>query len=428
MKEAKWIAASNALEPFWTQLHKIFIYPFSLHPLILIFSLAVLNMLFYSPTLASGLMRLALWGVLYKYAFAVLKATAIGNFIPPPLGLQSLSDDFGEAFRQVFIFIIVGVFFVLILQFAGFPIAIVYLIAAMLALPIMIIIYVATGSVIHAVNPVTVVSIIARIGWPYLLVYAFILLLGGAPNAVVWATIKVLPISVVQFVFFLANSFYTIVTYHLMGYVLLQYHQEIGYKVDYEDFNLGGNAQDTPSAEEKDEFSLQLDPLLKDGKYEDALQLIEDYPEERIAREPVLAGYYFSLLQLTKRDHDMLKHADDYLALLVKGNEKKKALKVYADCFSISQNFLPVPGVLLKLAGWFNEAGDAKNAIKTYNRLIKLYPADDLIPKAYFRAAQIFNDRLMNAKKAQQIFNAILKKYPESDEASLAKNYIKQMG
>lgn len=428
MKEAKWIAATNTLEPFWTQLHKIFIYPFSLHPLILIVSLAVLNMLFYGPTLVSGLMRLALWGVLYKYAFSVLKATAKGNFVPPPLGPQSLSDDFGEAFKQVFIFIIVFFFFGVIVRVAGFPIAVLYLIAAMLALPVMIIIYVATGSVIHAINPVTVASIISRIGWPYLLVYAFILLLGGAPNALVWATVKILPIKVVQFVFFLANSFYTIVTYHLMGYVLLQYHQEIGYKIDFEDFNLGGSAQNAPAAEEKDEFSSQLDPLLKDGKYEDALKLIEEYPEERIAEEPVLAGYYFSLLQLTRREHDMLKHADDYLALLVKANEKKKALKVYTDCFAVSQDFLPVPGNLLKLAGWFNETGDAQNAIKTYNRLIKLYPTDDLIPKAYFRAAQIFNDRLMNAKKAKQIFNAILKRYPESDEASLARNYIRQMG
>jgi Tetratricopeptide repeat len=427
MQEAKWVAATTALEPFWTRLHKIFLYPFSLHSIILIVGLAILNMFFSGLTLFSKLMQLVLWGLLYKYAFAVLKSTAKGNLVPPALSKEVLTDDFGEAFKQIGIFIAIFFFFFLIVQFTSPVFGYIYLFPAILAIPVMIIVYVATGSVLHALNPVTTVKIITRIGWPYLLMYGFILILGGAPNVIVKMLLDFIPLKATQFIFFLANAFYCIVTYHLMGYVLLQYHQEVGYKIDFEDFCLNDTGQDTSEPDQQNEFTSLLEPMLKDGKYDEAIRLIEEYPEERIAEDAVLSNYYFSLLKLTKRQEKMLQHGESHLALLVKENEKQKALKVYSDCVSASNDFLPVPLTLLKIGGWFNEAGDSKNAIKAYNRIIKSYPDDNLSPKAYFRAAQIFSDRLMNVEKAKKIFTVIIKKFPESDEASLARNYVKQM-
>ena len=57
---------------------------------------------------------------------------------------------------------------------------------------------------------------------------------------------------------------------------------------------------------------------------------------------------------------------------------------------------------LFKLGSWFNEKGEAKSAIQAFNVLTKAHPQDVLIPKAYYRAAQILHENLMNTEKSKE--------------------------
>ena len=67
-------------------------------------------------------------------------------------------------------------------------------------------------------------------------------------------------------------------------------------------------------------------------------------------------------------------------------------------------------------------------AIGAFSKLTKAYPQDPLVPKSYFRAAQIFNDRLMNPEKAKKILNGLVKKYPDHDIIPFVQRYLLQMG
>ena len=61
------------------------------------------------------------------------------------------------------------------------------------------------------------------------------------------------------------NIYYMFLMYHLMGYVLLQYHLELGYSVDYEDFeDIGKNEYDTP--EESSPEVIRIELLLQEGQ------------------------------------------------------------------------------------------------------------------------------------------------------------------
>ena len=108
----------------------------------------------------------------------------------------------------------------------------------------------------------------------------------------------------------------------------------------------------------------------------------------------------------------MLEFGVDHLDLIVKNKLKDDALKVYSECMAVDQGFLPTADSLFSVGDWFNQNGKAADAIKTYNRIIKEYPDNPLVPKSYFRAAQIFNDRMMKPEKAVRILNGIIKKYP----------------
>ena len=120
---------------------------------------------------------------------------------------------------------------------SDFVAAIAFAIAALFFVPSMIILLVTTGSLFHAINPVVFVGLAFRIGWAYFLMNFFLILLGSAPAYLAQYVIRFLPPDLHLMLFGFAKSFYTIVSYHLMGYVILQYHEKIGYKVDYEDFS-----------------------------------------------------------------------------------------------------------------------------------------------------------------------------------------------
>ncbi|MGD9135503.1 MAG: hypothetical protein PVH42_02045, partial [Desulfobacterales bacterium] len=59
--------------------------------------------------------------------------------------------------------------------------------------------------------------------------------------------------------------------------------------------------------------------------------------------------------------------------------------------------------------------GKTKAAVAVYNLIVKSYPDNSLVPKAYFRVAQIFNDRLMSSEKAKKVLSLIKNKYPDND-------------
>ncbi len=127
---------------------------------------------------------------------------------------------------------------------------------------------------------------------------------------------------------------------------------------------------------------------------------------------------------MKKQTAELLRHGVDYLDLLAAKNEKTKALEVYHECRTLNPKFLPSATALYKLGGWLNETGKTKEAVGTYNRLVKAYPDSPMLPKAYFRAAQVFNDRLMNPDRARKILKGLLNKFPDHEIAPQVKNYL----
>jgi TolA-binding protein len=110
-----------------------------------------------------------------------------------------------------------------------------------------------------------------------------------------------------------------------------------------------------------------------------------------------------------------LEHGVKHLDILAAKNQKNKAIAVFSECRNLDSNFLPAADPLFKLAGWLNETGKTKAAVAVYNLLAKSYPDNSLTPKAYFRVAQLFNDRLMSSEKAKKVLGVIKNKYPDHD-------------
>ncbi len=423
---ARWLGVENAIDPFWQRLPRFFLYPFNRWSMILMVAVAALGTLFAGRGVVSGIVGILLWGVTIKYSYAALTATASGDLTPPPLDTKSLSDDFGQVFKQFALFIVIGIGLVAAAFVGGRPLALAYYLMAMLLLPSMIILLATTNSLIGALNPMLFIGLATRIGWSYLLLYFFVSLLGSAPMILGRFIFQHLPQTAGLFLFNLAKVYYAIVSYHLMGYVILQYHRRIGYEVNFEDFR---DPEAQAPAAETDENQLLLNRvnlLIREGRHDEAMETLEAAAKDGF-EDVRLSQRYYTLLKLKARREQLRKHRPRHLDLLSRAGRKREALDVYGECLADDSAFTPPAETLFKLGSWFNENGKSKAAITAFNRLVKAYPDDPLVPKAYFRAAQIFHDRLMNPDRARKILRGLLNKYPDHEIASRAETYLSHL-
>ena len=426
-RELRWLGVGNIIDPFWKRMHRFFIYPLKGRPLVLMSLLATVATLFAGFGIFGLFAQVVVWGVVLKYAYSILQNTAGGDLLPPSLSKSTLSENFGPVVKQMGIYVALFLAGVFIFKHLGVVAGLLFVLAAILFLPAMIILLVTTESLIQAINPMMFVTLAVRIGWGYLLMYFFCSLLGGAPALLGQHVFLHLPPLLQLFFFTLAKIYYTFVSYHLMGYVILQYHEQIGYSVNVDDFRDEKTeaieaAHDAETPESR--LLLRINQMIKDGDHQGALTLIENETGLSGIQDPLLSERYYTLLKLTNNSAKLAAHGLDYLALLVQQNDTDAAIPVYRECLAAKPDFTPAAANLFKVGSWLNETGDCKAAIEAFNKLTKAYPTDPLVPKAYFLAARIFNDRMQNPEKAKRILNGLLKKFPDHDIVPFVERYL----
>ncbi len=429
---AAWIGAANLIEPFWTRLRSIFLYPFSRWPLILMAILALVDYLFVDRSLFGLLVGVAAWVVLIKYSYAILVRTAHGNMSPPALAAETISKDLQDVFKQYGLFIITGIAGYYVGKYLGRFMLLPFGLFVFVCMPAMIITLAATNSLIHAINPVMIVRLISRLGRGYFIMFFFLLLLGGAPSVLFYAVVSHLPRVLARILFSAITSYYTMVSYHLMGYVLLQYHEKIGYTIDFEDFVLAPSKPAAAVAGKgsgaADPLVLQVNQLLRDSRIEEAMELINAKPGEQILSSPALAEVYYRILKMKKMNADILAFGPRYLEVLIKLNEKQKALAVYQELLALAPDFTASADTAYTIAGWMNDRGHSQPAVDAYRRFIAAYPDDPAAPRAYFRAAQILHDRLFKMDEARALLRELAERHPADKIMADVEQYIRSIG
>lgn len=426
---------SQVITPFWRRLHKFFVYPLSASaPVILIFGLAVLSSFFTGAGLLSAIIRFVLWAVMLKYSYEALRTTAEGQLRPPPLSEKSLSSDFQLVFKQILLFITIFGFFGFVIVSLG-PVAwLFFALAVAIGLPAMIIVLAINDNLFQALNPVNFIGIPIRIGWGYLLLFFFLTILLSAPGALGYYFIQHMPEAVQLFLWHSAKNYYTLVSYHLMGYVILQYHNRVGHNVDIDTLlaNIYPEAEDPPQSgrpgpasaqNPQNELLNEIGIMIQEGKFDSAITEIQQRTGLTIDH-PELADRYVQLLQSQNRTTELLQYAPGYLDRAVMADEKDKAVSLYRFCSQKDPDFAPSATTLFKIGSWLNEDGQPGEAVKTFNRLIKTHPGDVLIPKTCYRAAELLHEELKKTEKAKRILNTLIQKFPDHEITPFARKYL----
>lgn len=341
------LGATHTAVPFWRNLESIFKY--GIHPQALIaIGIAVgLSLL----SLVMPFLILLYAAFITKYCFSCLERTAQG---------QMTAVDFTKAYSggfklmfQVFGIILTAIIAIMLTnQFIGTGLAVLLGLLALLAFPASMIILAIEEDLKEAVNPLNLLQLILKIGPGYLLLIVFLIIMMSSTEALLYfiddsyAMTKIILGAI-------ATSYYSIVMYHLMGYVIFQYQGNIGFVAEEEH---------GPKHHRTDDqlITAEVSVLVKSGNYKKAISRYEYWLKQH-PNSPRIEDDYFKLLLNMNDQEATFVYADKYLHKLLEQNNDLKAIHIIKQLLARYKAYKPFQaGLRIRAANALTEAEEYK--------------------------------------------------------------------
>ena len=408
-----YLGAAHTAQPFWLIINKFFTYPMQPASLTFLVISVVVNFLAPYAGPAGPLLSLLMMIVLLKYSLQIIEAVSLGDWQPPSLEEAFSVDALSLFFKQMAIFIVGGValYFIGSVSWIAFFAALFFM---LLGMPASTMILAREQSLLAAINPIKIAFVMAAIGWPYLLLYFFLIVLSGGPAYFIGFGAEPSTAAVAAYSFL--GGYFSFVMYAMMGYCLYQYQAELGYTAEMEDFE--------PVSEEEYRKSKALADsliLMREGREEDALKSVKGALASA-ATDLQLNKRFFQLLMLTATDEVLQKFAGKYVQRLLIVRKDHEAADVYLEVRGRLKSYMPAaPGERFKLAKALSEKGKARESLRLLFNMHKTFPDFAGIPEAYLLVAKMLSENLNNDEQAKVYLDYVIKKHPTSKKAEEAK-------
>jgi hypothetical protein len=399
--------AHDRIVPFWNRLREISLYPTRSGALTTIVVLALCQLIGFLPLGFIGwLFQLLIWVGLYKYAFECLRATADGRLEPPEVAV-SVEDNLGwsQIWLQVAFFAFNVAGFVLLGPVGGALVAIFLAIA----LPGAIMSLAMEQNLGHALNPLTWLEIMGRFGWPYIAVAALYAVFNFSQHYAQALVVPMLPPVISTLVFHFITNYVVVATFHLMGYLIYQYHNEIGYEPAAKTTPLAPRLRD-PDQDLLDEAARHV----RDGQPEAAAELLGGQLRARGGTEAVHVQYR-KVLGVLGRHDELLRHGREWVAVLVAQDKDRRAVDVVRDCQEIDPAFQPAdPDDVARIARTAVEAGQSQVALRLVSSWYKSHPKHRDVPANCLLAAKLLAERMGKDDTARALLDRVLQAFPQA--------------
>lgn len=393
---------TQTIEPFWQRLRPISLYPAHAASLTTIGVLALCHLVRFLPF--GFFLDVLVWVALYKYAFECLRSSANGRPEPPEVTV-SVEDSLGWAqiWLQVVFVALNLIGFLALGPIGGTVVAIVLA----LALPGAIMSLAMDENLLHALNPATWFEILARIGWPYVAVAALQFVFNVSARYAQALVLPFLPPFVALIVFYFIANYVLVATFHLMGYLIYQYHEEIGFEPNETHVPLR-RPSDDPDQPLLDEAA----QLLRDGNPDSARALLADQLRGRGGSD-ALHTQYRKLLALGNAREEQLRHGREWINALLAQDKDRRAVDIARECFDIDPAFEPSqPDQVARIAQKAVEVGATQVALRLVSGFHKRHPKHRDIPQNYLLAAKLLAERMGKDAEARALLDQLIQNYP----------------
>ncbi|MDV2078852.1 hypothetical protein [Marinobacter xestospongiae] len=421
-RSMRYLGAATAVEPFWNRLGAFFRYPFHFDPLLVI-AICTLVPLMLSASLVGLIVSLVLFVALLKYTYTVINHTAEGHMKPPPLAVAFTGDGFGIVFLQLLVFVLFGGLVAAAGMVGGPILGLLALALVVLAIPASIMVLAMEQSVGPAVNPLNLAALISRIGWPYFLLYGYLILLTLASGAAQdFAVTHFAPWLAMPLSGFL-NSTFTLILFHMLGYLLFQYQEELGFASDLQD------DQDQSADNHRDRsqrLDADIDMDLKDGRY-DRVQSNLKEALKRNPQDPKRLEQFYRLLCARQDDAELYRYHGRLLGWLADRNDGAGLVDMLDALERVEPGFrIDDPVLAVRCSRSLYQHGSYRRALKQLLDFHKRFPDSDQLATAYILAAQVLANGLKQWEKATAFLGFVKKQCGDHPQAAGLDSYLEQ--
>jgi hypothetical protein len=325
------MSPSTQIVPFWHRLRAISLYPLRNGSLMtLVAPTAASALLHFLPLGIIGLLfRLMLMAAIYAYAVVILRSTANGHIDAPEVTLDGGNAGYWQIALQIVFALMMWVGFMSLGPVGGYAVAI--LLA--FGMPGATISLAIEDDFWHALNPLTWAAIAGRLGWPYLAVAVLCTVITISQGNAQAVLEYLLPDFLVIIGNYFLYAYAVFMTFHLMGYLIYQYHEDLGYEIDRP------LARRDASADPDQDLLDEVAALVVDGDAAGAEKLVAARLNARGGTAAVHAQYR-KLLRLRGDEDALLAHGNQYLGVLMEQGQDKLALDLVRDCLALDPDFV----------------------------------------------------------------------------------------
>jgi hypothetical protein len=396
---------ADAPAPFWTRIRAIALYPFQGAALWSLIALSLCTLLGMLPGLVGLCLGLVTAVAIYKYAFEILRHTANGLPGAPEHGFEV---ETGTIVRLVGLMLVLGLVVGLTLVLTRSAALTLLVLAALVLLqPGALISLAMDGSLRRALNPAVPLGLATRIGWPYLAAFGLLFVIqASAASAGHWLH-GVLPPVIGDLLVAAVSIWGLFATFHLMGYLVYQYHEVLG----FEPAGLDRTGRHDPDQRLLDEAGAQV----RAGRNDTALDMLRAEVRSRAVSLQVHELYHRLLRQ--GRHADALRdHARQYLARLLAERQERQALALLRAMLDTDADFVPAQETQAlalveraRLGGQFQLATDLLLAMG------RAWPRSPLLAQWRFEAAVLLAERFGRDEQARELLQQALLAAPSDD-------------
>lgn len=379
--------------PFWNRLREIALYPFRGSALITLILLTVMSLLGFLPGLAGLILTCVVWFSAYKFAFEILRSSAHGELQAPE---SMFSTENGTVWRFLALQIVLGV--VVVLSFlGGWVVGLAVMVLAIFLQPGMIMSLAIDGSFRHAIDPSTAFAIVGRLGGSYFAAFGLLFVIQvSAGTASGWVG-NVMPPVLGELAVNLFAFWGLFATFHLMGYLVYQYHEDLGFEPE-------SHGRALPTLITRDRQLLDAAELrIREGDSPGALQLLREEVRSRAVDTPTHELYRRLLRQHgTPAEGD--EHARLFLNLLMMEKQDRKAIALLREALEANPDFVPMQvehGELL--AQRARLSGLAQLALDQWLALLRRHPREANAPRWALDAALLMSERFGRDDEARAL-------------------------
>jgi len=370
------LGSANTVEPFWRRLKEAFKYPVNANSMSLIVITSIISVLAgLMPAILALVIYLFSAGSIMKYSFTCLERTALGEMKAPDV-MDAYSGGIKLILQLVLMTIAVGGIVGVAAYYLGPALGGLLGFIAVFTYPAILIRFAQTENMLEAMNPFAAFALIAAIGLPYGLLIVFMLIMMTSIG-VLHEWIGALIPGVSYLLQSIVSNYYTVVMFHLMGYMLFQYQEQLGYSARSDEDD------EKPNRSELERLAAKIEVMLKEGDYEEVVKLYYQ-AFKKYSNEPLFFEKFFDLLYACKKTALMADYGLTYLEFLNRRKRFDKLTPTLKQILFVAPDYLPdSPALRVQLATLLKQQGDLKLAVKLLNGMHKLYPEFAGLPDAY---------------------------------------------